>query len=109
MKIANKCYISRTVHVNLNLSKAEKILNNMMTVSVKNNKILNAIMKCQNNWLTNPSIFVDNQIYKLEMLEVTSTYAIMLQKYVYVYEKKNTKTNKWYDIINVRTVKIEYQ
>lgn len=109
MKVASKCMISRSVDsrsYKSARSDAEKILNNLMPVRIADNAILDEIMKNQQNWLSNPTIIIDNHVYKLKILTISNSYVEMLQHYVYVYKKNNGKD--WYEIINTRKVQIHY-
>lgn len=105
MMFVKSCLISRSVPKGD--SDEEKILSDMKPVSVYKNIILDLIMENRMNWHSNPTICVDGSVYKLKLLELTETYAVMYQSLILPYRKHNGK--EWYDILSRRKVKIFFQ
>jgi hypothetical protein len=101
------CFISLPVDAGcIKDSKATSILNDLKQVGTKQNKVLDAIMASRNSWDKSPIVWVENYPYKIRVVELASSFVILLQMNVRIEYKNNGK--EVYKVIGKRTVKIVF-
>ncbi len=87
-------------------SKADIVLNNLRSVPVSSNKILNAIMSVSDKWETSPVVWVDNVPYKIKLLQVAKNKVCLLQMPMQFYYKNSGR--EAYHIVCKRKVEITF-
>lgn len=103
------CRISRPVtseELKADWVGCEFTLSDTFPVSVHRNRILDAIMERSDCWETSPIVWVENQPYRISLLERTERHAVLLQVCLGVYYKKSGKEN--YFVINKRKVELSF-
>jgi hypothetical protein len=100
------CYISLPVEAKLGGERAEKVLNDMTPVRVKNNTILNEMMAHYTEWDKSPLIWIQGSAYRLKVLEQSQNHATMLQQNVQINYKSCGKQQ--FKILTQRKVRIVF-
>lgn len=97
------CAISKGVNQRTYPDRVDRIHQDVSSVSVDKNPILQELLKWFNIWDTNPIFYVNNQPYRMELISKTETHAEFYQMSI-----KWINNNTGYDIINKRRVVVTY-
>lgn len=86
--------------------KADRVLNNLRSVGVSHNRILDAIMCNYAKWEKSPIVWVENCAYKIKLLNTEGNKVYLLQMPLQISYKNNGKET--YHIICKRKVEITF-
>ena len=102
-----QCFISRAIRGDfIQQEKHEHVLDDLKEVRINRNVILSEIMARQYDWLSHPTIFVDNAAYKLVTTEVSANHVVMFQVLVRITHKNGQQL---FDVLNRRKVRINFK
>ena len=101
------CYISKSVtpdEEKKNKAHSQIILDNMVQVNTKNNKILDAILEVSSKWDTSPIVWVANIPYKIHLVR-RSDKCVILHQCAIRYHYSNSGKER-YTCVAKRQVKL---